>query len=100
MTLRGIEAGRAMGIQEDTLLEALAVSSGGSNAGRYIVERGGAESFASRITPFLRKDLAACRDAAQEAGVDLSDLLAAAYAGPMNLTDETGVTGSKNGVHA
>lgn len=100
LTLRGIEAGRAMGIQEDTLLEALAVSSGGSNAGRYIVERGGAESFASRITPFLRKDLAACRDAAQEAGVDLSDLLAAAYAGPMNLTDETGVTGSKNGVHA
>jgi 3-hydroxyisobutyrate dehydrogenase-like beta-hydroxyacid dehydrogenase len=85
VTLRGLEAGRAMGIEESALLEALAVSSGGSNAGRYIAARGGAERYVAAVTPFLRKDLAA----ASEMDTDLSALLAAAYDGPMNL--ENGV---------
>jgi len=85
VTLRGLEAGGAMGIEESTLLEALAVSSGGSNAGRYIAARGGAERYVAAVTPFLRKDLAA----ASEMDTDLSALLAAAYDGPMNL--ENGV---------
>jgi 3-hydroxyisobutyrate dehydrogenase-like beta-hydroxyacid dehydrogenase len=87
VTLRGLEAGRAMGIEESTLLEALAVSSGGSNAVRYIVARGGSERCVAAITPFLRKDLAACRDAASEVDVDLSALLAVASDGPMNLRE-------------
>ncbi|WP_246281538.1 NAD(P)-dependent oxidoreductase [Fodinicola acaciae] len=84
-TLRGLAAGRAMGIDESVLLEALAVSSGGSTAARQMDARGGSENYLAAITPFLRKDLVACRDAAAEVGVDLSDLLAAAYDGPMNL---------------
>jgi 3-hydroxyisobutyrate dehydrogenase-like beta-hydroxyacid dehydrogenase len=85
VTLRGLEAGRAMGIEESTLLEALAVSSGGSTAGRYIAARGGSERYVEAVTPFLRKDLAAV----SEVDADLSELLAAAYDGPMNL--ENGV---------
>jgi len=87
VTLRGLEAGRALGVQDGALLEALAVSSGGSTAGRYIAARGGPERYAAAVTPFLRKDLAACRDVAAEVGVDLSALLAAAYDGPMSLGD-------------
>lgn len=85
VTLRGLEAGRAMGIEESALLEALAVSSGGSNAGRYITDRGGSERYVAAVTPFLRKDLAAV----SEMDTDLSALLATAYDGPMNL--ENGV---------
>ncbi|MFJ1969455.1 NAD(P)-dependent oxidoreductase [Streptomyces sp. NPDC087903] len=85
LTLRGLEAGRALGVEESALLEALAVSSGGSAAGRYITARGGAESFAVTVTPYLRKDLDACGDVATEAGVDLSALLAAARGGPLRL---------------
>lgn len=87
LTLRGLEAGRAMGIDEGTLLEALAVSSGGSSAARYISARGGPDRYVTSVTPYLRKDVAACRDAAAEAGIDLSALLTAAQEGPMNLGD-------------
>jgi 3-hydroxyisobutyrate dehydrogenase-like beta-hydroxyacid dehydrogenase len=94
VTLQGLEAGRAMGIEEDALLEALAVSSGGSSAARYITARGGSERYVAAVAPFLRKDLAACRDTAADLGADLSKLLAAAYDGPMNVaTHENGVVG-------
>ncbi|MFI6338938.1 NAD(P)-dependent oxidoreductase [Streptomyces sp. NPDC050535] len=89
LTLGGLEAGRALGIEESALLEALVVSSGGSTAGRYIAARGGAEPFTATVTPYLRKDLKACGDVAAEAGVDLSTLLAAVHGGPMRLGDET-----------
>lgn len=96
VTLRGLAAGRAMGIAEETLLQALAVSSGGSTAGSYVAARGGAERYADGVAPFLAKDLAACRDTAAEAGVDLAGLLDAAQDGPMDLgeiqTIENGVT--------
>lgn len=85
VTLRGLEAGRAMGVEEGSLLEALAVSSGGSSAARYIAARGGAERYVAAVAPFLRKDLAACRETAAELGADLSGLLAAAQDGPMDL---------------
>lgn len=86
VTLRGLEVGRAMGLEESVLLAALAVGSGGSTAGRYIAARG-AEPFVDAVTPFLRKDLAACRATSAELGVDLTELLAAAQDGPMNLLD-------------
>jgi 3-hydroxyisobutyrate dehydrogenase-like beta-hydroxyacid dehydrogenase len=85
VTLRGLEAGRAMGIEEGALLEALAVGSGGSSAARYIAARGGAGRYVAAVTPFLRKDLAACRETAAELGTDLTKLLAAACDGPINL---------------
>jgi 3-hydroxyisobutyrate dehydrogenase-like beta-hydroxyacid dehydrogenase len=81
VTLRGLAAGRAMGIDEDALLAALDVSSGGSNASRYIAARGGTEPYIAAVAPFLRKDLTAASDL----DADLSELLAAAAEGPMNL---------------
>lgn len=84
-TLRGLAVGSAMGIDERVLLEALAASSGGSTAARQMVARGGSERYIAAVTPFLRKDLAACRDVAADLGVDLSELLAAAYDGRMSL---------------
>lgn len=89
VTLRGLAAGRAMGVAQDALLQALAVSSGGSTAGSYIAARGGAERYADAVAPFLAKDLAACRDTAAEAGVDLAPLLDAAHDGPMDLGEIT-----------
>ncbi|ADJ48893.1 6-phosphogluconate dehydrogenase-related protein [Amycolatopsis mediterranei S699] len=92
VTLRGLEAGLVMGIDESVLLEALAVGSGGSSAGRYIAARGGAERYVAAVTPFLRKDLAACRETAAGLGADLAKLLAAACDGPMDLENlENGV---------
>ena len=89
LTLRGLEAGRALGVEEETLLEALAVSSGGSTAAEYIAARGGPDRYVRRVVPYLRKDLAAARDAAAEAGIDLSALLTAAQEGPMNLGEDS-----------
>ncbi|MFJ9127740.1 NAD(P)-dependent oxidoreductase [Streptomyces sp. NPDC102340] len=87
VTLRGLAAGRAMGITEEALLQALAISSGGSTAGAYITARGGAERYTQSVAPFLAKDLAACRDTGGAVGVDLSRLLAAAQDGPMDLAE-------------
>ncbi|MFD9502991.1 NAD(P)-dependent oxidoreductase [Streptomyces sp. NPDC060035] len=89
VTLRGLAAGRAMGVAEDALLEALSVSSGGSAAGAYIAARGGPEGYVAAVAPFLRKDLAACRDTAAQSGVDLALLLGAARDGPMDLGEIT-----------
>ncbi|TDV56001.1 NAD(P)-dependent oxidoreductase [Actinophytocola oryzae] len=85
VTLNGLAAGRALGIDEDTLLAALAVGSGGSTAAGHIAARGGAERFSAAVVPFLRKDLAACRDLAEDTGADLSALFAVAHDGPMNV---------------
>ncbi|MFE9924517.1 NAD(P)-dependent oxidoreductase [Streptomyces sp. NPDC005774] len=87
LTLRTLEAGRVLGVEDSALLEALAAGSGGSTAGRYITARGGAEPFTATVTPYLRKDVAACRAVAAEAGADLTTLLAAAHDGPMRLGD-------------
>ncbi|WP_078852222.1 NAD(P)-dependent oxidoreductase [Streptomyces sp. NRRL B-3229] len=85
VTLAGLEAGRKLGIEESALLEALAVGSGGSTAGRHIAARGGSEAFAAAVTPYLRKDLSACTSLA---GVDWSALLATAHNGPLRLTEQ------------
>ncbi|MFD7205492.1 NAD(P)-dependent oxidoreductase [Streptomyces sp. NPDC059893] len=84
-TLAAVAAGRAMGVTQGALLDALAVSSGGSAAASYIAARGGAERYAVTIAPFLAKDLDACRVLAAEAGVDLGTLLTAAHNGPLDL---------------
>jgi 3-hydroxyisobutyrate dehydrogenase-like beta-hydroxyacid dehydrogenase len=91
VTLRGLEAGRALGVDEKVLLDVLAVSSGGSKAAEYIATRGGAERYAAAVAPFLRKDLAACRETAAGFGADLAGLLAVAVAGPLELDEENGV---------
>ncbi|MGW5715191.1 NAD(P)-dependent oxidoreductase [Amycolatopsis sp. NPDC003865] len=87
VTLRGLETARAAGIDENVLLDVLAVSSGGSRAAQYIAARGGAEKYAAAVTPFLRKDLAACQDT----GAGLAELLTVAHMGPLDLHEENGV---------
>ncbi|WP_194830006.1 NAD(P)-dependent oxidoreductase [Nocardia sp. XZ_19_231] len=89
VTLLGIAGARELGIEESSLLEALGVSSGGSTAGRYIAARGGSEQYSDSVIPFLRKDLAACREVAAVSGIDLTALLRVAGEGPMNLGDIT-----------
>lgn len=81
VTLRGLDAARALGIDERVLLAVLAVSSGGSSAAKYVAARGGAVRYAAAVTPFLRKDLAACHDT----NADLAELLAIARSGPLDL---------------
>ncbi|HWC80484.1 MAG TPA: NAD(P)-binding domain-containing protein [Pseudonocardiaceae bacterium] len=85
VTLRGLDAGRALGIDERVLLDVLAVSSGGSTAARHISARGGAEPYVAAVEPFLRKDLAAFRDTTAGLGPEVSELLAIVHNGPMEL---------------
>jgi 3-hydroxyisobutyrate dehydrogenase-like beta-hydroxyacid dehydrogenase len=93
ITLSGLAAGRKLGVTEKALLGALAVSSGGSAAARYIDAVGDSGRYVASVTPFLRKDIAACAEVAADLGVDLSALLAAASAGPLKI--EAGGSGDR-----
>jgi len=53
------------------LLSALQVCSGRSHVSAHAERLGGIDRFAELAGPFLRKDIAACLDAAAEAGADL-----------------------------
>lgn len=86
LTLRALQVGGELGIAEDRLLAALAVSSGGSTAAGHIGAVGGSAGYIAGVAPFLRKDIAAGQELAAELDVDLSALLAAAGTGPINLT--------------
>ncbi|NEC90133.1 hypothetical protein [Streptomyces sp. SID12501] len=77
---RVLATGRVMGVEESTLFEVPTVRSGGNTTGRRIVARGGSACRAYAVTPFLRQDLATCRDTAAEMGA-LSKLLTAAMTG-------------------
>lgn len=81
-----VELGHHLGVRDDNLFEVLAVSSGGSRAAGYVQRAGGVQSFAKVVAPFLRKDIAACVAAAQDAGVDLGVLRAVAESGPLGLS--------------
>ena len=75
-----------MGVDPDVLLSTLQVCSAGSNAAAHAHRIGGMDRFAELAAPFLRKDVAACRAAAADAGVDLGLLGATVQAGPLPLT--------------
>ncbi|WP_024795580.1 NAD(P)-dependent oxidoreductase [Tomitella biformata] len=86
LTLTAIEAGRTLGLDENRLLEVLAVSSGGSTAGRYIADSPqDSRAYSARLPRYLSKDLASVRQVAADLGVDIGDLLAAAERGPLDL---------------
>jgi 3-hydroxyisobutyrate dehydrogenase-like beta-hydroxyacid dehydrogenase len=87
VALLALTAAEQLGVAEGALLEAISISSGGSTAAQYITGAGGADSYARALLPFLRKDLAACQDIAAGSGADLSGLMAALAAGPMDLTE-------------
>ncbi len=80
-----IQLGESLGVDADALLSALQVCSSASHAAAQAHRVGGIENFTERATPFLRKDIAATREAAGEAGVDLGLLGVVVDSGPLDL---------------
>ena len=80
------DLGQRLGIEPARFLDALAVCSAGSTASSHIRRTGSLEAFAAGVAPFLRKDVAACVVAAEQAGADLGLLGSVVDAGPLNLT--------------
>jgi 3-hydroxyisobutyrate dehydrogenase-like beta-hydroxyacid dehydrogenase len=79
------QLGEKLGVAPDVLLSTLQVCSANSNAADHAQRIGGMDRFAELAAPFLRKDIAACREAAAEAGVDLGLLGTAVREGPLDL---------------
>ncbi len=80
------QLGERLGVEEEKLLAALAVCSGGSNSASYARKVGGIAQFATMAAPFLRKDIAACLAAAEAVNADLGLLGEVARAGSLDLT--------------
>lgn len=81
------QLGTQLGVEPDVLLATLQVCSANSRAAAHAQRIGGMDRFAELAGPFLRKDIAACREAAAEAGVDLGLLGTAVQQGPLALDD-------------
>jgi len=79
------ELGASIGVNPAALLAALQVCSAGSRAATHIQQTGGTDSFAEIAGPFLRKDVAACLEAAAQAGADLGLLGDVVAQGPLPL---------------
>jgi 3-hydroxyisobutyrate dehydrogenase-like beta-hydroxyacid dehydrogenase len=77
--------GQQLGVDPAVLLSTLQVCSASSRAADHASRIGGMERFEELAGPFLRKDIAACREAAVEAVVDLGLLGVAVREGPMSL---------------
>ncbi|MDT5410900.1 MAG: hypothetical protein QOG14_3120 [Mycobacterium sp.] len=88
-----MQLGTQLGIEPDVLLSALQVCSARSHAAEQAQRIGGMDSFEELAGPFLRKDIAACREAAADAGVELGLLEAAVRAGPLDLDADRSATG-------
>ncbi|WP_102141956.1 NAD(P)-dependent oxidoreductase [Mycobacterium hubeiense] len=82
------QLGAQLGIDPDVLLSTLQVCSANSNAAAHAHRIGGMDRFTELAGPFLRKDIAACREAAAESGVDLGLLETAVRDGPLALYDD------------
>jgi 3-hydroxyisobutyrate dehydrogenase-like beta-hydroxyacid dehydrogenase len=87
------QLGEQLGVEPDVLLSTLQVCSAGSQVAAHAHRIGGMDEFAERAGPFLRKDIAACREAAAEAGVELGLLGTALQEGPLALGDADSATG-------
>lgn len=83
------QLGDKLGVDQMALLSALQVCSGRSSAADHTHRIGGIDRFTELAGPFLRKDVAACREAAAEAGVDLGLLGNVVNEGPLTLEDGT-----------
>lgn len=90
LVVQAAELGRQLGVEEQSMLAALAVCSGGSNASSYVQSAGGLHEFTEVVTPFLRKDVAACLSFAAAADTELGLLGHAVSTGPIDLTQENG----------
>lgn len=81
-----VELGDRLGIGVEQLLSAIAVSSGRSHALASVQLLGDIATFSKVASPFLRKDVAACVAAAEDAGVDLGRLRSVVDGGPLELS--------------
>ncbi|NDZ97440.1 NAD(P)-dependent oxidoreductase [Streptomyces sp. SID6673] len=81
-----VELGERLGVGGEQLLSAVAVSSGRSHALASVQLLGDVGTFTKVASPFLRKDVAACVVAAEDAGVDLGWLRSVVDAGPIELS--------------
>jgi 3-hydroxyisobutyrate dehydrogenase-like beta-hydroxyacid dehydrogenase len=79
------QLGGQLGVEPSVLLSALQVCSARSHAAEQAHRVGGMDRFEELAGPFLRKDIAACREAASEAGVELGLLETAVLEGPLAL---------------
>ncbi len=79
------QLGGQLGVEPSVLLSTLQVCSARSHAAEQAQRVGGMDRFAELAGPFLRKDIAACREAAAETGVKLGLLETAAREGPLDL---------------
>ena len=79
------QLGTQLGVAPGVLLSTLQVCSANSHAAEHAHRIGGMDQFAELAGPFLRKDIAACREAAAEAGVELGLLGSAVREGPLAL---------------
>jgi 3-hydroxyisobutyrate dehydrogenase-like beta-hydroxyacid dehydrogenase len=79
------QLGAQLGVEPSVLLSTLQVCSARSHAAEQAQRIGGMDRFAEVAGPFLRKDIAACREAAAEAGVELGLLDTAVSEGPLTL---------------
>jgi 3-hydroxyisobutyrate dehydrogenase-like beta-hydroxyacid dehydrogenase len=82
------QLGSQFGVGPDALLSALQVCSAGSQVAAHAHRIGGMARFEELAGPFLRKDVAACRDAAAASGADLGLLDTAVRQGPLALDPE------------
>jgi 3-hydroxyisobutyrate dehydrogenase-like beta-hydroxyacid dehydrogenase len=85
--LLAVAAGAAdsLGVSPEALLAALAHMSGGSRASSLAAEHPTLGEFATRISPFLSKDVAVCRSLADSTDVDVNLLLEVVQRGPLAL---------------
>ena len=81
-----VELGKSLGVRDTSLFEALSHCSGGSRAAGYVQSAGGVGSFGKVVAPFMRKDVAACIEAAADRGVELGQLREVAQNGPLDLS--------------
>jgi 3-hydroxyisobutyrate dehydrogenase-like beta-hydroxyacid dehydrogenase len=79
------QLGTQLGVEPDVLLSTLQVCSAGSNVAAHAHRIGGMARFEELAGPFLRKDIAACREAVAEMGMDLGLLGIAVTDGPLAL---------------
>jgi 3-hydroxyisobutyrate dehydrogenase-like beta-hydroxyacid dehydrogenase len=70
LAAEAIRLGEALGVAPQEMLGALDHMSGGSQASHRAATGGSMAEFATRIGPFMRKDVAACLEQAAERGVD------------------------------
>ncbi|MDQ2627277.1 MAG: NAD(P)-dependent oxidoreductase [Actinomycetota bacterium] len=81
-----VELAKNLGVPETSLFSALEHCSGGSRAAGYVQSAGGVASFGKVVAPFMRKDVAACIEAAADRGVELGQLRTVAETGPLDLS--------------